>query len=195
MNDASRSEARRDFGRCPVACRLMTVARRSASMLGCALMIALATAGCESGHRATTPASRSPRNAPSSLPESADGETQDPHAPSVAKAPHIASDGITSLVSGAAVKGNAVYAIPGGIKKGKTLAIAINCKGSGQLAVQVQPTATSFPLLCEKGKVLPTMNEIHMSNAHSSASLRFTSGPNVVWSFAAGWDSNPPEQR
>ncbi|MFD8810401.1 hypothetical protein ACFV23_02595 [Streptomyces sp. NPDC059627] len=99
------------------------------------------------------------------------------------------------MASDTAVKGDSIYPIPGGIKAGKTLAIAINCQGPGRLTVQVQPTSVSFPLLCEKGKVLPTMNEIHMSENRSSSSLRFTSEPDVTWSFAVGWDPNPPNQQ
>ncbi|MDH6627195.1 hypothetical protein M2271_005019 [Streptomyces sp. LBL] len=75
-----------------------------------------------------------------------------------------------------------------------TLAIAINCQGPGRLRVQVQPTGISFPLLCEKGKVLPTMNEIHLTKGRATGSLQFAAEQNVTWSFAAGWDPNPPEQ-
>ncbi|MET7686026.1 hypothetical protein [Streptomyces sp. NPDC005423] len=78
---------------------------------------------------------------------------------------------------------------------GKTLAIAINCQGSGRLTVQVEPTGLSFPLLCERGKVLPTMNEIHMSHNHNRGALRFTAEPNVTWSFSVGWDPHPPRQQ
>ncbi|MEU9383362.1 hypothetical protein AB0D38_21275 [Streptomyces sp. NPDC048279] len=99
------------------------------------------------------------------------------------------------MVSDTAVKSDAIYPIPGGIKAGETLAIAINCQGPGRLTVQVKPTSASFPLLCEKGKVLPTMNEIHMSGNHSTSSLHFTSEPGVTWSFAVGWDPDPPKQQ
>jgi hypothetical protein len=152
-------------------------------------------AGCSSSHRdnaTATPTTHSttPHTAPSSA-----SATSDPHAPSVHKAPQIHSDGITTLASGTGVKGNGAYPIPGGIKAGKTLAIAINCQGPGRLTVQVQPTSISFPLQCEEGKVLPTMNEIRMAKGRSTGSLRFTSEPNVTWSFAVGWDPSPPEQQ
>ncbi|GGS04914.1 hypothetical protein GCM10010269_49870 [Streptomyces humidus] len=60
--------------------------------------------------------------------------------------------------------------------------------------MQVQPTGISFPLVCEKGKVLPFMNEIHVSEGRATGSLRFAADQKVTWSFAVGWDPNPPEQ-
>ncbi|MGW4908576.1 hypothetical protein [Streptomyces sp. NPDC004270] len=174
----------------------MATTRRSAHLLGCALIAALATTACDSGHQDTTSDGRPPRAATVPPPSaSTAGATPDPYAPSVASAPKFAPDDITSLASGTSVKGNAVYEIPGGIKAGKTLAIAVNCQGAGRLTVRVQPTNTSIRTLCEKGKVLPTLNEIQMSENHSSGSVSFTSEPNVKWSFAVGWDPNPPERR
>ena len=173
----------------------MAITRRSARLTGCALVAALAAVGCTSGHHDGTTASPSARATTTPPTTATASASPDLHAPSVATAPKIASDGITALASGTKVKGSAVYEIPGGIKAGQTLAIAINCQGPGRLTVEVQPTSISFPLLCEKGKVLPTMNEIHMSKSRSSGSLRFTSEPNVTWSFAVGWDPNPPKQQ
>ncbi|MFD3590899.1 hypothetical protein [Streptomyces sp. NPDC058683] len=173
----------------------MATTRRSAHLLGCALIAALATAGCDSAPHATTSDGRSPRAAAESLTASTANATPDPYALSVVSAPKIASDGITSLASGTSAKGNAIYEIPGGIRAGKTLAIAVNCQGAGRLTVRVQPTKASFLTLCEKGKVSPTLNEIQMSENHSSGSLSFTSEPNVKWSFAAGWDPHPPARR
>ncbi|MFH7337115.1 hypothetical protein [Streptomyces hygroscopicus] len=102
---------------------------------------------------------------------------------------------MTPLVRDTAVTGDVVYPIPGGIRAGETLAIAVDCQGPGRLTVRVQPAGVSFRLLCEKGRVLPTLNEIAMSENRSSSSLRFTSGPGTTWSFAAGWDPNPPKRR
>ncbi|POX54854.1 hypothetical protein [Streptomyces sp. Ru72] len=173
----------------------MAITWQSARLTGCALIAALAAAGCTSGHHGGTTASHPARTTTTPPTTATVGASPDPHAPSVAKAPEIASDGITALASGTQVKGDAVYEIPGGIKAGQTLAIAIDCEGPGRLTVEVQPTSLSFPLLREKGKVLSTMNEIHMSRSRSSGSLRFTSEPDVTWSFAVGWDPNPPQQQ
>jgi len=156
----------------------------------CALTAAMAVTGCGShGSSATAPSSSS---AAASAP-SPKATTQG-HGLSVATAPKLASDGITVLTSGTRVTGSAIYPIPGGMKAGKTLAIAINCQGPGRLRVQVPPTGISFPLLCEKGKVLPTMNEIHISKGRATASLQFAAEQEVKWSFAVGWDPDPPEQ-
>ncbi|MDF3300546.1 hypothetical protein [Streptomyces tropicalis] len=40
----------------------------------------------------------------------------------------------------------------------------------------------------------PALNEIPMAQARASSSLRFTSDPMVTWSFAVGWDPDPPER-
>ncbi|MEU8928767.1 hypothetical protein AB0D30_02635 [Streptomyces sp. NPDC048409] len=173
----------------------MAIMRRSLRLAGCVLAAALATASCSSGHHESTSATHPARSARPSPAPSSDSATSDPRGPSVHKAPTTSPDGITALVSGASVEGSAIYPIPGGIKAGKTLAIAINCQGPGRLTVQVKPTNASFPLLCEKGRVLPTMNEIHMSGNHPTSSLHFASEPGVTWSFAVGWDSDPPKQQ
>lgn len=121
--------------------------------------------------------------------------TRDPYAPSVKKAPQLSADGVTTVVSGANVKGSATYAIPGGMKAGKTLAVATYCQGSGRLDVEVQPTGTSFSIPCEENTVLPVMNEMGVYAKHSTSSLRVTTQPNITWSFAVGWDPHPPEQQ
>ncbi|MEU7498340.1 hypothetical protein AB0B52_14845 [Streptomyces griseofuscus] len=172
----------------------MATTWQSVRLAVCTFTAALAVVSCSSGHHSTASAAPHLRITPPPTSPTASA-TPDPHSPSVHKAPPIHSDGITPLVSDAAVKGNATYTIPGGIKAGKTLAIAINCQGKGRLTVQVEPANVSFPLLCEKGKVLPTMNEIHMSKNRPTGSLRFTSEPNLTWSFAVGWDPHPPEEK
>lgn len=173
----------------------MTITRRIVRLATCVLVAALGAAGCGPGHHDGASATRPARGAapPSSPPPA--GATPDPRGPSVHKAPAISADGMTPLVGDTAVTGDVVYPIPGGIRAGKTLAIAVNCQGPGRLTVRVRPAGVSFRLLCEKGRVLPTLNEIAMSENHSSSSLRFTSGPGTTWSFAAGWDPNPPERR
>ncbi|MFQ3559445.1 hypothetical protein QZN11_21950 [Streptomyces gramineus] len=173
----------------------MAIMRRFLRLAGCVVAAALATSSCGSGHHESASATHPARSATPSPFPSSDSATSDPHGPSVHRAPTISPDGITALVSGASVEGDAIYPIPGGIKAGKTLAIAINCQGPGRLTVQVKPTSASFPLLCEKGRVLPTMNEIHMAVNHSTSSLHFASEPGVTWSFAVGWDPDPPKQQ
>lgn len=160
----------------------------------CVLTVSLAVAGCGSHGKSATHSRSSPAVSATSSTATPD-TTPDPHGPSIAVAPKLTSDGISVLTARTKVKGSATFPIPGGIKAGKTLAIGINCQGPGRLRVQVQPTKISFPLLCEKGKVLPTLNEIQMSKSRATSSLRFTADPEVTWSFAVGWDPNPPEQQ
>ncbi|MFK4145130.1 hypothetical protein [Streptomyces sp. NPDC004065] len=169
------------------ACALATTA--------CALAGILAPAGC--GTHASAGVAHPSAAAPgrSTPPASAHVTAHDPHAPSVTEAPRIGADGRWVLVSGASVTGHGTYPLPGGIRAGGTLAIAVNCQGAGRVDVQVTPAGVSFPLRCEEGKVLPALNEMLMSKARSTASLRFTADPGVTWSFAAGWDPAPPERR
>ncbi|MEW2133233.1 hypothetical protein [Streptomyces sp. NPDC005435] len=155
---------------------------------GGVLLLALAVAGCD-GHdtkgAAGTPAASAP----------APATRHDPHAPSVDRAPRISSDGIKVLNSAAAISGSAAYSIPGGIKAGRTLAVAINCRGAGRMSVKVSPADVSFPLACEKGKVIPTLNEIPMSESGEVGTLQVTAGRHLSWSFAVGWDPSPPARR
>ncbi|MGM9442548.1 hypothetical protein ACTAF0_20105 [Streptomyces murinus] len=151
---------------------------------------ALATTSCVSGHHGTaSPAPIHPAHltAPDTAPT--------PPGPSVHQVPLTSSDGIKALASGTTVKGDATYPIPGGIKAGRTLAIAINCEGPGRLTAQVRSADVSFRLQCEKDKVLPALNEIQMPRTQSTGSLHFTADPGVTWSFTIGWDPYPPERR
>ncbi|WP_427164869.1 hypothetical protein ACQF4J_05830 [Streptomyces sp. C1-1] len=175
----------------------MVTMERSAGLAGCVIAVTLAVVGCGANHDDSPSASRAGRTASASLANTTPGASPspDPYAPSVKKPPKITSDGITPLTADTALKGNVAYSLPGGIKAEKTLAIAINCQGPGRLTVQVKPTGISFPLQCEKGKVLPTMNEIHMSKNHPQSSLIFTAESKVTWSFAVGWDPHPPKQQ
>jgi hypothetical protein len=172
----------------------MALINSPARAAGCVLVAVAVMAGCSSHQDG--PARSRPGPASSASPVTASsGASVDPYAPSVAKVPDIASDGITKLVSATEVTGSAVYPLPGGVKAGRTLAIAVNCAGAGKITVRVRPTGISFLLQCEKGKVLPTMNEIHLSESHPASSLQFTAGAGVTWSFAAGWDPHPPERQ
>ncbi|CAL2056209.1 hypothetical protein ACH4OT_04240 [Streptomyces murinus] len=159
---------------------------------------ALATTGCSSsGHHATAsppPAHPARLTAPPTPTESPD-TAPTPPGPSVHQVPLTSSDGIKVLASGTTVKGDATYPIPGGIKAGRTLAIAINCEGLGRLTAQVRSADVSFRLQCEKDKVLPALNEIQMPRTQSTGSLHFTADPGVTWSFTIGWDPYPPERR
>ncbi|MEV7502040.1 hypothetical protein [Streptomyces sp. NPDC093018] len=173
----------------------MAITRRSVRLALSACAAALATTSCGSpGHHVTAPPPPA-HPARVTAPQVPTPSTDTAPTPSVHQLPLTGSDGIEVLASGTAVKGDATYPIPGGIKTGRTLAIAINCEGPGRLAVQVRSGGVSFPLRCEKDKVLPSMNEIQMPRTHSTGSLRFTADPGVTWSFALGWNPNPPERR
>ncbi|TXJ82035.1 hypothetical protein E2C11_09870 [Streptomyces lavendulae] len=163
--------------------------RRSIRLAFSVCVATLATAGCTaSGQHGTASPPRPARlTTPPAPAESPDTPSASP-APSVHRVPLSASDGIEILAAGTAVRGDATYPIPGGIKAGRTLVIAIDCQGPGRLTAQVPSAGVSFPLRCEKGEVLPAMNEIQMPRTAATGSLRFTSDPDVTWSFALGWN-------
>ncbi|HEY8979919.1 MAG TPA: hypothetical protein VIU15_10100 [Streptomyces sp.] len=98
-------------------------------------------------------------------------------------------DGKT-LVSAAARTGDAEYPIPGGVRAGGMLVVAFECEGAGRLTVDVVHGGTTFTVPCEKGKVVPFVNETEMSRTDPTATLHFTAGPGVTWAFAAGWDNS-----
>ncbi|MGV9342746.1 hypothetical protein [Streptomyces sp. NPDC003688] len=158
---------------------------------GGALLVALAVAGCDS-HDGKGADSGTPHKAASTSSSAAPDTTHDAYAPSVAKVPSMSSDGIEVLASGASLSGSAAYPLPGGIKAGRTLAVAVNCQGEGRMSVKVAPTDVSFTLVCEKGEVLPAMNEIPMHESRPAGTLQVTAGPHMSWSFAVGWDPSPP---
>ncbi|MEU9403718.1 hypothetical protein [Streptomyces sp. NPDC048242] len=165
---------------------------------GGALLIVLAVAGCDGQGGKGVEEGKAAADTPSvsaPAPASASGTTHDPYAPSVAKAPRISSDGIEVLASGASLSGSAAYPLPGGIKAGRTLAVAVNCQGDGRMSVKVSPAHVSFPLVCEKGKVLPSMNEIQLSESRPTGTLQVSADRHVSWSFAVGWDPSPPARR
>ncbi len=78
----------------------------------CALAAVLSVAGCSSHGNSTAAQSHSSPAASASTSTAVPSTTADPHGPSVATAPKLASDGITPLTTGARITGSATYPIP-----------------------------------------------------------------------------------
>ena len=163
------------------------------SVKRCAVAAVLTVAGCGFGHHDSTSADNTARVVGASRAAASPYVTRDPHAASVDKPPKLASDGITTLVSGSRLKGSVIYPIPGRVRAGEALVIAVNCQGPGRLDAEVRAVGMSFSLSCEKGTVLPALNEFQMDSSHSLGSLRFTAKPDVMWSFTVGLDPHPPK--
>ncbi|GAA2231182.1 hypothetical protein GCM10010360_63720 [Streptomyces nogalater] len=158
--------------------------------------LAVTSVSC-AGEGESTPrhpsASAAPAEHTSKVPIPAVSASHDPHAATTSKAPNLSARDIRPIISDTSVTGNSEYSIPDGIAKGKTLAIAVNCQGSGKLRVSIEPAHISFPIACEK-VIVPSLNEIRFSRKHSQASIKFTSSHEEKWAFAVGWDPNPPDR-
>ncbi|MEU1272508.1 hypothetical protein [Streptomyces sp. NPDC005799] len=168
---------------------------RAARLAASTVAVVLAATGCGFGHHDSTSADNTARVVKASPAAVSPDATRDPYAASVDKPPKLASDGITALVSGSHLKGSVIYPIPGRVRAGEALVIAVNCQGPGRLDAEVRAVGMSFSLPCEKDTVLPALNEFQMDSSHSLGSLRFTAKPDVMWSFTVGLDRHPPKPR
>jgi hypothetical protein len=167
--------------------------KHAARLTGCTLVVVLAATGCGSGRHAPSAVTQPAGVVKAPHAAASPSTARDPYAPSVKKVPELASAGITVLVSGSHLKGSVIYPIPGRVRAGEALVIAVNCQGPGRLDAEVRAVGMSFSLPCEKGTVLPALNEFQMDSSHSLGALRFTAKPDVMWSFTVGLDPHPPK--
>jgi hypothetical protein len=175
----------------------MTASRRSGVLACTAVLLGAAAAGCTSNHSSSAdhPPTDRPSTNHSVAATTASPTAPDPHAPSVAKSPNLGDEDVKALVSAASLTGSGEYPLKGGIRSGKTLAIAVNCQGIGTLKVTIAPAGITFPLTCIAKQVTPTVNEVRFASHSKDAYIRFTvdGRPKVTWSFAAGWDPHPAQ--
>ncbi|MEU6216734.1 hypothetical protein ABZ845_04315 [Streptomyces sp. NPDC047022] len=169
--------------------------RYAGAVVGAVLLGTLGTAACTTSGQAPHPQGQ-PTRPPATSGAQEGVSDPNPHKPSAKKPPNLRSRGIPVLISEASVSGGAAYDLKGGIKKGGTLAIAVNCQGPGTLQVSVEPTKISFPVYCASGTIEPSLNEIGFTAPRGKATIALSPrGKNVTYSFAVGWDSHPPENR
>ncbi|MET7882981.1 hypothetical protein [Streptomyces avermitilis] len=168
---------------------------RSTGPVLCGLVSVALLAGCSGGDHSSGGRAARPAAGSTSVPPTAatSHSATDPHAPTTVKPPNLAARDIDVVLSGKSLTGQHEYAIPKGIKAGDTLATAVNCKGPGKLIIKLEPMGISFPVMCEK-EIVPSLNEAGFAKNRKSASIAFVPSGNVTWSFAAGWDPDPPER-
>jgi hypothetical protein len=165
---------------------------RTIGLLLCGLAPVVVLTGCSGGkHSSGSPATQTPVS--SAAAPTASPAARDPHAATAVKAPNLSARGIKVVLSGTSLKGQHGYSLPHGIKAGDTLAVAVNCQGAGKLLVKVQPNNISIPVACEK-EIVPSLNEMGFAKTRKAASITFVPTGDVTWSFAAGWDPDPPER-
>ncbi|MFJ5611974.1 hypothetical protein ACIQCJ_21595 [Streptomyces sp. NPDC093221] len=113
----------------------------------------------------------------------------------MAKAPNLSEVNVPTLASAASLSKDTEFPLIGGIRASKTLAIAVNCKGTGTLTVAIEPSGLSFPLRCIPTQVTPTVNEIRFASTSKQAQITFTLSPmsDLAWSYSAGWDPHPAQ--
>ncbi|MFF0135133.1 hypothetical protein ACFYRN_01680 [Streptomyces sp. NPDC005227] len=170
-------------------------ARRPIALLLCGLLPAALLAGCSGGRTSSARHGARPSTAVSDGATTAPASpaVADPRAPSAARTPDLSALGVDVVVSGKALTGQRAYAIPRRGTAAAALAVAVDCQGPGKVLVTLEPRGISIPLNCEK-KVVPTLNEIELAENGHSASIGFVPTGDVTWSFAAGWDANPPDR-
>ncbi|WP_369043732.1 hypothetical protein [Streptomyces sp. Midd1] len=165
------------------------------SLVLCGLIPVTLLAGCSDGRRQS--ARHVANTAAASAATTASQASQSPvglYEPTTAEVPDLSAEDIRVVVSGKALAGQREYGIPEGVKAGSTLAVAVHCQGSGKLLIKVQPLSVSIPVDCEK-RIVPSLNEVGFGKDHEAASISFVPSGRVEWSFAAGWDANPPDRK
>lgn len=175
--------------------RRPTAARRPTALLLCGVVPVALLAGCSGGrpspgHHVARPSAAVSAGATTAP---ASPAAADPHAPSAATTPDLSALGVDVVVGGKALTGQRAYAIPRRGTAAATLAVAVDCQGPGKVLVKLRPKNISIPLSCEK-HIVPTLNDIALAENRHSASIAFVPTGNVTWSFAAGWDTNPPDR-
>ncbi|MEU9473984.1 hypothetical protein AB0D78_47320 [Streptomyces avermitilis] len=164
------------------------------SLALCGLVSVVLLTGCSGGGNSSGGHAARPAAEPTSLPTAATSRSAtDPHAPTTARVPDLAARDVTVVMSGKSLTGRREYTIPKGTEKGDTLAAAVDCKGSGKLLVALEPINTSFTVTCEK-EIVPSLNVVRFSKKRDLASIAFVPSGSVTWSFAVGWDADPPER-
>lgn len=116
------------------------------------------------------------------------------HTPAPDRGEHIAGETVTKapvLPDGEVVaqavnaSGNRELEVKGGLKSGP-LAVLVNCKGKGELTVEVKPVGLNFPLKCVAGEVSSTYNQLNLKNTREQGTVSVTAPSTVRWAITVG---------
>ncbi|MFF7098528.1 hypothetical protein ACFY9A_40145 [Streptomyces rubradiris] len=101
----------------------------------------------------------------------------------VTKAPVLPDGEVVAQAVNAS--GNRELELKGGLKSGP-LAVLVNCKGKGELTVEVKPVGLSFPLKCVAGEVSSTYNQLDLKNTREQGTVSVTAPSPARWAITVG---------
>ncbi|CAL9327102.1 hypothetical protein [Streptomyces sp. SudanB182_2057] len=101
----------------------------------------------------------------------------------VTKAPVLPDGEVVAQAVNAS--GNRELEVKGGFKSGP-LAVLVNCKGQGELTVEVKPVGLSFPLKCVAGEVSSTYNQMDLKKTREQGTVSVTAPSTVRWAITVG---------
>lgn len=157
-------------------------ARSRDAVLG--LMVAALATACTTVDDETSEAT--PASAPASSPDSAGHSTTSPRQTAAVTPPELDEGSGESLAGRqAATRGNATFDYDAGAK-GQALIVAVSCKGTGTIKVNVPVVSMSFPLECGKRTPEVTYNQLAARAAHKAGTVEVTAPSPVTWSVTVG---------
>jgi hypothetical protein len=116
------------------------------------------------------------------------------HTPAPDRAEHISGETVTKapvlpdgevVAQAVNVSGSRELEIEGGLKSGP-LAVLVNCKGKGELTVEVKPVGLNFPLNCVAGEVSSTYNQVDLKNTRERGTVNVIAPSSVRWAITVG---------
>jgi hypothetical protein len=156
------------------------------------LMVAVLATACTSGDDETSEAT--PASASASGPDSA-GHSTTPSRQAAAVTPPELDEGLGESLAGrqAATRGNATFDYGAGAK-GQALIVAVSCKGTGTIKVNVPVVSMSFPLECGKRTPEVTYNQLAARAAYKAGTVEVAAPSSVTWSVTVGRGEHVQEE-
>ena len=99
------------------------------------------------------------------------------------KAPALPEGHVVARAANAT--GNREMEMKGGLRSGP-LAVAVNCRGEGELAVTVEPVGLSFSLRCVAGRTSSAYNQLDLKRSRARGTVSVSAPSTVRWAIAVG---------
>jgi hypothetical protein len=149
--------------------------------VACAVLLVPVT-GCSSDHPESKNSSRPTRS--SASPSAVSSPTPSTTRQETQKPPELDA-GETLAGRQPMTTGHATFGYAKG-KKGDALILAVRCKGTGKIKVEVPSVHVSFPLECLASKTSTTYNQVAVSGAERSGTVSVEATSAVHWSMTVG---------
>ncbi|MFG2933354.1 hypothetical protein [Streptomyces achromogenes] len=149
------------------------------------IVVAVLAVGCSNDDSDAPDAGRKETAHPSSSSAHTPAPDRGEHIPgeTVTKAPVLPDGEVVAQAVNAS--GNRELEVKGGLKSGP-LAVLVNCKGRGELTVEVKPVGLNFPLKCVAGEVSSTYNQLNLKNTREQGTVSVTAPSTVRWAITVG---------